>query len=100
MAIKGIILIIILVVVVLWLFAEFKRFKHRGWVIFLILLILLSYFGFVASIKGKNIDFKSLDGIQTAAKLYFAWLGTVFKNTKAITGNAIKMDWRGTNSTS
>ena len=99
MAIKGIVLIIILAVIVIWLLAEFKRFRHRAWVVFLILLILFSYFGFMMSIKGKGLDLTTANGIQTGGKLYFAWLGTVFQNTKSITAHAVKLDWKGENAT-
>jgi len=99
MAIGGTLLIIGIIVAVIWVFIELKRFRHKIWAVFLIILILFTYFGFMMSIKGKNIDLKSMDGIKTAGKLYFAWLTNAFKNTKIITTNVIKMDWRGDNST-
>ncbi len=89
------IIIIALVVVLIWIFLELRRFKHKFFAIFLIVLILFSYFGFVVTLKGKNIDYKSVDGIQNVAKLYFVWMGGIFKNFKSITAHAIKLDWKG-----
>jgi len=99
MAIGVTLLVVGIIVVVIWVFVELKRFKHKIFAMFLIALILFSYLGFMASIKGQDINFKTFDGIKTAGGLYFAWLGNVFKNTKSITTNAIKMDWKGDNST-
>ena len=96
----GITLIIVLALIVfIWMFVELKRFKHKLFAIFLIFIILFAYFGFVSSIKGKDIDLKTVDGLKVAGGLYLSWLGGVFHNTKIITSNAIAMDWQGDNST-
>ena len=89
------IIIIALVIALIWIFVELRRFQHKFFAIFLIALILFSYFGFVVTLKGKDINFKSADGLQTVAKLYFVWIGSIFKNFKTITANAIKLDWKG-----
>lgn len=91
----GIALLIVGILVIgIWMFVEFKRFRHKLWAILLIVLIILTYVSFLVTLKGKNIDFGSVDGIRTAGKLYFSWLGSVFSNIKTITTNAIKMDWK------
>lgn len=89
------VIVVAAIIAVIWIFIELKRFKHKIVAILLVALILFSYLGFLASIKGKDIDFKSVDGVKTAGQLYFSWLGKVFKNVKTITTNAIKMDWKG-----
>ena len=61
-------------------------------------MILFSYFGFVVTLKGKEVDYKSFNGLQNVAKLYFVWLGGLFKNFKTITANAIKMNWKSDSS--
>jgi len=63
------------------------------------IIILFSYFSFVYSIKGKDIDFKTIEGIKTAGQLYFSWLGNSFSNFKTITANAIHLDWKAENTT-
>lgn len=95
MVIKTTFIIVIVLVLLIWMFIEFKRFRHKAWAIFLIALILFSYFSFTAAIKGKDINFKSVDGVKQAGKLYVLWLGHVFQNVKMITTNAIHMDWKG-----
>lgn len=95
MGIAVTIIIIALVIALIWIVVELRRFKHKFFAIFLILLILFSYFGFVVTLKGKDINYKSTDGLQTVAKLYFIWVGQVFKNFKSITANAVKLDWKG-----
>src|SRR3990167_1385236 len=95
MGIAVTIIIIAIVIALIWIFVELRRFKHKFFAIFLIGLILASYFGFVVTLKGKDIDYKSLDGVQGVAKLYFLWVGQIFKNFKSITANAVKLDWKG-----
>lgn len=87
-------LILVLVLIVLvWLIIEFKRFRHKILAVFLILLILFTYFSFSAVIKEKNLDLKTMDGIKEAGKVYILWLGHAFKNVKTVTANAINMSW-------
>lgn len=95
MGIAVTIVIIALVIALIWIFVELRRFQHKFFAIFLIVLILASYFGFVVTLKGKEINYKSIDGLQNVAKLYFVWVGQIFKNFKSITANAIKLDWKG-----
>ncbi len=99
MAIGITILVIAILIAIIWIYVELKRARHKIFAILLIFLILFSYLGFMASIKGKDIDFKSADGLKTAGKFYLSWLGNVFGNLKTITTNAIRMDWKAENST-
>ena len=95
MAIGITFLIVAVLVVTIWLVIEVKRFKHKLFAIFLIGLVLFSYFSFTSVFKGQQIDFKSISGITGAGKLYFSWLFSVFGNLKEITANAIHMNWVG-----
>ena len=98
MGIGVMIIIIAFIIALIWIFVELRRFKHKFFAILLIGLILFSYFGFAVTLKGKDINYKSIDGLQTVAKLYFIWIGSIFKNLKTITTNAIKLDWKGDSS--
>lgn len=98
MGIAVTIIIIALVIALIWILVELRRFKHKFFAILLIAMILASYFGFVVTLKGKDINYKSIDGLQTVVKLYFIWIGSIFKNFKTITANAIKLDWKGDSS--
>ena len=93
-------IVMTLIVVGIWIFSELTRWKHKFWTILLIGLLLFAYLSFVIVLKNQDINYRSFSGLMTAGKLYFSWLGNVFVNMKTITTNAIKMDWRGTNSTS
>ena len=93
------VLVIAVIVIVIWVFVELKRFKHKIFAMFLIALILFSYLGFMISIKGQDIDFKSVNGLKTAGQLYFVWLENLFGNFKTLTSHAIKLDWKGNNNT-
>ncbi|MDP2672636.1 MAG: hypothetical protein Q8O84_02385 [Nanoarchaeota archaeon] len=98
MGIAVTIIIIVLIIALIWILVELRRFKHKFFAILLIALILVSYFGFAVTLKGKDINYKSIDGLQTVAKLYFIWIGSIFKNFKTITANAIKLNWKGDSS--
>jgi uncharacterized PurR-regulated membrane protein YhhQ (DUF165 family) len=87
-------ILVLVLVIAIWLIIEFKRFRHKLLAIFLILLILFTYFSFSAVIKGKGLDLKTFDGIKESGRLYFLWLGNVFKNVKIVTSNAINMSWK------
>jgi glucan phosphoethanolaminetransferase (alkaline phosphatase superfamily) len=93
MEIGGTLLIVLILVVAIWVLVEIKRFKHKTFAILLIILIIFTYFSFVATIKGRDIDFKSMQGIKEAGKLYVSWLVSVFGNLKTLTANAIDMNW-------
>ena len=94
MVIGGTLLIVLLLVGAIWIFVEVKRFKHKAFAMLLIVLIIFTYLSFVATIKGKDINLKTMDGMKEAGGLYFSWLGSVFSNLKTITANAIHMDWK------
>lgn len=93
MAIGVTLVIVVFLIIAIWVIVEFKRFRHKFFAILLILLIIFTYFSFVVALKGKDIDFGSVDGLKKAGKLYFAWLGSAFSNLKLITSNAVRMNW-------
>jgi len=99
MAIGVTLLVVAVLIIAVWVVIEIKRFKHKLFAIFLIVLILFTYFSFTAVLKGKDIDFKSGAGLKEAGKLYIAWLGSIFGNLKSITTHTIDMDWKQINET-
>ena len=90
--------IISILIIAIWVIIEIKRLRHKLFAIFLIALILFTYISFSLTLKGQDIDFKTVPGLMKATKLYFSWLGSVFGNLKTITTHAVRMDW-GTNKT-
>jgi len=87
-------ILVVVLVIAIWLIIEFKRFRHKILAVFLILLILFTYFSFAGVIKGKNLDLKTFGGMKEAGRLYLLWIGNAFKNVKVVTSNAINMSWR------
>jgi hypothetical protein len=79
--------------IAIWIIIEVKRLKHKLFALLLIGLILFSYFGFVTSIKDKDIDLKSPSGVMKAGKVYMLWIVSISQNLKILTTNAIKLDW-------
>ena len=102
MVISTTLIIVAILVIAVWLIIEFQRFRHKILAIVLVLLIIFTYVSFSVVLKGKGIDFKTPEGLKDAGELYLSWLGSIFKNFKTITSNAIDMDWKpevnGTNS--
>ncbi len=92
-------LVVAVLIIAIWTIIEIKRFKHKLFAIFLIILILFTYLSFTAVLKDKDINFKSATGIKEAGSLYVSWLGTLFGNLKSITTQAIDMDWKHVNKT-
>jgi len=91
--VKTPIILLLLLVAGIWLIFEFKRFKHKIFAVFLIVLVLLTYFSFNTVIVKNNIDIKTSGGIKEAGQLYVVWLGNAFNNVKEITANAVHLDW-------
>ncbi|MBI2628983.1 hypothetical protein HYW74_02785 [Candidatus Pacearchaeota archaeon] len=88
-------LIVIVAIIAIFTLVKVKYFRHKaGWIIIIVVALLL-YFGYAFAVSGKDIDYKSIDGMQTAVKLYVGWLGHAFDNAKTITANVVKMDWKG-----
>lgn len=100
MAIGVMFFVVAVAVIAVWIIIEAKRLKHKVLAIVLIALILFTYISFSVVLKGTNTDFKTVNGLVTAGKLYTIWLGNVFKNLKSITAYASQQDWRGINKTS
>ncbi len=95
MALSVVFFIIAILIAAVWLLFGFKRVKHKILSIFLIALILFSFFSFNVVFKGKEISIKNVSDLGNIAKLYFSWLGNALGNMKIITGQAVKMDWQG-----
>ena len=99
MVIGTAIIIVGILAVAIYAVIELQRFKHKLFAIFLIGLLIFGYISMTLVFKGKEIDFKSVDGLKLASKTYLSWIGSAFGNMKSITTNAVKMDWSSTNKT-
>lgn len=93
MVIGTTLLIISVLIAAIWIIIEIKRFKHKIFAVFLIAIILFFYLSFTLTIKGQNIDLKTVPGLIEASKTYLIWVGSAFENIKSITANVVGMDW-------
>ncbi len=95
MSIGVTVLVIIALIAAIWIIIEMKRMKHKIFAIVLIAFILFLYFSFTAAVNGKEVDFKTIDGIKNVGQIYFSWLGSFFSNVKTLAGNVVHTNWKG-----
>lgn len=90
--------IIIIILVVIAIFAiKLNHLRHRSFIIIVVLLALFLYLTMTYVNSKNNIDLNSSEGIFRSIKIYTGWLANGFQNMKALTGNAVKMDWSSAN---
>lgn len=93
-------LVIIVVLFIIGLYVlKISHFRHRFFIIFLIFIAIFLYVSLTLVQSKHNLDFTTFEGVSNSVKVYFGWLANGFQNLKAITGNAIKMDWASTDKT-
>ena len=86
-------------IALIWLLIEMKRMRHKVFAIFLITLILFTYFSFTYVAKKNDVQLSSVSGLLNGGKVYFSWLGSLFGNVKSLTGYATDLDWQDNNVT-
>lgn len=91
-------LVILILVVAALIALKMNKIRHKMWIILVILLALFLYTSLALVYTQNELDFKSVEGISGAVRIYLGWLGNSFENMKVLTGNAIGMDWTSTNS--
>ncbi|MBT4166003.1 hypothetical protein HOE04_03120 [archaeon] len=92
--------IVMLILVVIGIFAiKMNHLKHRLFIIMLVLVALFLYSSMALITTQNELSFDDSEGFFNAMKVYNGWLANGFSNLKAITGNAMKMDWSSTNET-
>ena len=87
------IFVLAIITIGIWMVIEVKRLKHKIFAILLIIIIIFSYASFAIVVQDNKMDFTSVSGITEATKIYFSWIGSIFKNLKTITTNVFKLDW-------
>ena len=86
-------------IILAFVFLRMRHARHRISLIVFILALLFFYITISNVFNRYDIDWKSATGIEKGMKVYFSWLGGAFGNLKAITVNAVKMDWSQKNKT-
>ena len=90
--------IITIVLIVAFLFIlmmvfKVKEVRHKMGFLVVACLCLFLALSFLQVYKSNKVDLKTFDGVVTAGKLYFGWIGQMFSNVKDVAGYAIKQDW-------
>ncbi len=67
--------------------------KTWTFAVWMIVLFFIVSFGYVLTLP--QVDSGSLEGVMSAVKIYFIWLGSFFDNASTIAGQVIGTDWRG-----
>ncbi len=78
---------------------KMNKLRHKIWIIGLIVFALFLYASVAVVYKENELEFRTVEGLLSSAKVYVGWLGNSFQNLKSVVGNAIKMDWVSTNGT-
>lgn len=90
----NIILSILLIILFLSVIYKWKKFGSK-WIYKIIFLgisfVILT--GFIA-FYGKNIDFKTFDGMNNATRIYFSWLKNTGSEISKITSYVINQGWK------
>ena len=94
--ISWIVMVVLVVAAIIAL--KMNRLRHKVWIIALIVLALFLYMSVTLVYKENELEFRTVEGILSSAKVYVGWLGNSFQNLRVIMGNVIKMDWVSTNS--
>lgn len=84
-----IVLIAVIVIVVLKVVNKKQSAAVKLTVI--LFLFLMATVGYV--IVTKDVDLTTADGIVYAGKVYFNWLGNIFKNIGRVSSYAINQNW-------
>ena len=89
-------LVIAILIIVGVIAIKANHFRHKFFIIGLIVLALFIYTSIAAISDEEQTDLKSVQGWIKTAQLYVGWLANGFNTLQEITGQAIKMDWTTT----
>lgn len=79
------------VAALVFLFIQIKNFRIISTV--LIILVAVSYFGFISQAQEQGVELNDVESIAMAGKIYFNWLGGIVGNVESLTGKASNMNW-------
>jgi hypothetical protein len=88
--------IIIILVIAGIISIKMNHLRHRVFIIILIMIALFFYITMTFVTNKNEVDLTTYDGFVKGMKIYGGWLANGFSNIKALTGNAVKMDWKST----
>jgi|SRR3989344_5869058 len=86
------------IVILAVLIFKFKDMRHKIGLVAVTVLLLFLVVSFAQVYSSHDLKLDSFDGIVSAGKTYFSWLGGILGNAGKISSYAIKQDW-GVNNT-
>jgi hypothetical protein len=91
--------LVALIVVGALLFIKVSHYRHRFFVITIVVVALFLYISVAYVASKNNLDFTTYDGLVKSVNIYMGWLFNLAGNFKTLTGSAVKLDWTSTNGT-
>lgn len=85
-------IIAVFVFIVLILF-RVKEIRHRMGLLIVTLILLFFALTAYQIYKNHDVDLSNFDGVVSAGKVYFSWLGHLFSTTKKVTTYAVQQEW-------
>ena len=93
-----VIALILVGVLVIIKLLHLRHFKHKIVSIFVVLIVLF-FISTLYYVSYKNhLDLTTVNGFSNGMGIYAGWLVNGFQNIRTVTGYAVGMDWRSTNS--
>jgi len=89
--------LIALLIVGALLFIKVSHYRHRIFVITIVIVALFLYVSVAYVASKNNLDFTTYNGLVKSVKIYMGWLFNLAGNFKSLTGSAVKLDWTSTN---
>ena len=91
------IIIIIVVVLILFFVLKMGHMRHKMTLVLIVAIALFLGITFYIVYSENHLDFSTSGGIMNSVEIYFGWLANGFQNFRALTGNAVNMDWTSSN---
>ena len=85
--------LVITVLVVLFLLFKFKAMRHKIGLVVSISLLVFFFVSFGQLYFTHDLDLSTFDGVLSAGKIYFSWLGSFTGNVVKVSTYAVKQNW-------
>jgi len=86
-----------LFVVAALIFIKMSHYRHRIFVVTIVIVALFLYVSVAYVASKNNMDFSTYDGLIKSVKIYGGWLFNLVGNFRSLTGSAVRLDWTSTN---
>ncbi len=84
---------IVVILIVLVILFKFKEIRHKVGLLIAALFLIFLFVSVSQVYSQQDVDLTSFDGVVYAGKVYFSWLGNVFKTAFHVSNYVIHQDW-------